>query len=555
MSWNRLALLLGLCLACAAAENAVQEEKDEEGPEPAYAVLFPVWTLTLGVVAFYVLSRYARILPYTAVMFLLGTIMGIAAELGNFQDHIGESIRIWTGINAEVLLLVFLPGLLFRDAMSQNVHLFVFSIAQLLIFAFPMVLAGTALTALVAFYIFPFGWPFNLAMAFGAILSATDPVAVAALLEEVGAPPRLKVHIAGESLLNDGSAIVFYSIFYEKYIYDDLADLGGHDEGEDIDLGKGIAMFLQKALGGFAIGLMFGLGQLAILFLLDRRVSREENIVQVTSIIGIAYLNYYTADFVWETSGVISTVTAGLVVKLFGGAAINDVKLLEDSMSLFEHLLNTVLFTLGGVEWGAVVATGEKLGKWGGKDWGYLVLLYILLHIIRALIFTVTYPVTVRIGLKTDPKETFFQVYGGLRGALGIALAIALDNEVSDLAGGRFETTAELHTTQAFLMIGGIAFMTLVINGITAGPVLRKLGLANSTEARQKIVQSIKIRLRADAIEDFVDLLTQPRFHHTNFALIKHHVPFLADLKRSQLLEAVAKHKDEHGSDYSPPYL
>lgn len=61
------------------------------------------------------------------------------------------------------------------------------------VFAFPMVLAGTSLTALVAYFIFPYGWSFDLCMTFGSILAATDPVAVAVLLNELGAPPRLKV--------------------------------------------------------------------------------------------------------------------------------------------------------------------------------------------------------------------------------------------------------------------------------------------------------------------------------------------------------------------------
>jgi len=90
---------------------------------------------------------------------------------------------------------------------------------ELLTTPFPtnqMVLAGTALTALIAYYIFPYGWSFNLAMTFGAILSATDPVAVAALLEQVGAPPRLKVHIAGEALLNDGAAVSVFTWSKEK---------------------------------------------------------------------------------------------------------------------------------------------------------------------------------------------------------------------------------------------------------------------------------------------------------------------------------------------------
>lgn len=322
MRSHRIAIAAGLSTVlwtCVAATEA----HDDEGLEPPYAVLFPCFSLTIGVVAFYVLSRYAHALPYTAVMFLVGTMMGIAVELTSAEDHVALSIQLWRNINSEVLLLVFLPGLLFRDAFSQNVHLFFFAISQLLIFAFPMVLAGTTLTALVGYYIFPYNWPFNLAMAFGAILAATDPVAVAALLEEVGAPPRLKIHIAGESLLNDGAAIVFYKIFEQKYFFDDLKAIGGDEIGEDIDLSKGVAMFFQKALGGFAIGLMFGMLHLVILYWLDRRVSREENIVQVTSVVGLAYLNFYTADFVWHTSGVISTVTAGLMVKLFGKAAIN----------------------------------------------------------------------------------------------------------------------------------------------------------------------------------------------------------------------------------------
>ncbi|CAJ1969546.1 unnamed protein product [Cylindrotheca closterium] len=530
-------------------------EEEGELPEPPYAVLFPSFTVTLGVFVFYILSRYAKALPYTAVMFLLGTIMGIVVEIGDFKDHIDQGIRLWIGINGEVLLLVFLPGLLFKDAMSQNVHHFFRSISQLLIFAFPLVLAGTVLTALVAYYIFPYGWPFNLAMTFGAILAATDPVAVAALLEEVGAPPRLQIHIAGESLLNDGAAIVFYSIFVQKYFFEDLQYIGGDEHAENIDLAKGVAMFFQKALGGTAVGIMFGILQISMLLYLDRRVSREENIVQVTSIIGMAYLNFYTADFVWKTSGVISTVVAGLMIKSLGRATINDLKLLEDFLSILEHILNTILFTLGGILWGAAVASGEKMGVFHGIDWAYLFLLYVMLHIIRGVLFASVYPLTSRIGLKSDPREALFQVYGGLRGALGIALAIALDNEASELAGGRFDTEAELHTTQAFVMVGGIAFMTLVFNGITAGPLLRKLGLADSTEARSLIIKTLEVKLRSYAIDDFVRLLSQPRFYHTDFLFVKKHVPSLSTLTRTQFLDAVRKHKKTHGIDYAPPFL
>ena len=111
--------------------------------------------------------------------------IGIVVALTDLDGGISKTVKKWVSINGEVLLLVFLPGLIFKDAYSQNTHLFIFALGQLLNFAFPMVLAGTAMTALVGYYIFPFGWSFDLAMTFGSILAATDPVAVAALLEEV----------------------------------------------------------------------------------------------------------------------------------------------------------------------------------------------------------------------------------------------------------------------------------------------------------------------------------------------------------------------------------
>ena len=117
-------------------------------------------------------------------MFLFGTIMGISIVVWDLDDQLTSSIRMWEGINAELLLLVFLPGLLFRDAYSLNFHIFKQALSQCLVMAFPMVLCGTGLLACVGLYVLPYGWSFSIAMTFGAVLSATDPVAVNALLNE-----------------------------------------------------------------------------------------------------------------------------------------------------------------------------------------------------------------------------------------------------------------------------------------------------------------------------------------------------------------------------------
>lgn len=89
---------------------------------------------------------------------------------------------------------------------------------------------------------------------------------------------------------------------------------------------------------------------------------------------------------------------------------LNDARLLDDFWVLLEHMLNTVLFTLGGAVWGTIISNGESHGSFVAKDWGYLIVLYLLMIVIRAILFTLAYPITCRIGLKTNLKETAFQV-------------------------------------------------------------------------------------------------------------------------------------------------
>ena len=507
-------------------------------PEPALAVLFPWFSEIMGIVIFYLLARFWKSLPYTAALFIVGVAMGIGSHKLGRTDQLTESILMWSEIDSEVLLLVFLPGLIFRDAFSLNVHLFLEAISQISIFAFPMVLAGTTLTALVAYYIFPYGWSFNLCMTFGSILAATDPVAVASLLDEVGAPPRLKIHVAGESLLNDGSAVVFFSIFAGSF----LLELGIEGIGTDVTISSGIEMFFRMALGGACIGVAFGIGLVQILSMFKRRLSQEENVVEVTASIAVAYLCYFVAEVTCGTSGVLATVFCGVTTKAFGQSLVNDPELLDNFWVLVEHLLNSLIFVLGGTVWGTIISQPDNRdGHFSDRDWGYLVILYLLVTIIRYVLFFAVFPITSRIGLKTNWQETFFSCYGGLRGAVGIALALALDNRV--IAATDSGSVYREQTTRVFGMVGGIAFLTLVINGITAGPVLRALGLARETATRKKILQNFKKHFRMCHLDHMVRLLAQRRFRHVDFAIIRHHVKELSDLTRDELDVAVRRHK------------
>jgi NhaP-type Na+/H+ or K+/H+ antiporter len=562
-------IVLFVLLLCESAlgKDAATDEGDtgvgdsEHEPHAAHSILYMPLILTVGVILHYILSRKFHWLPYSAVMFLVGVIVGLLPEefYRVIEDktnvaHMYDTSQAWQNIDSEVLLLVFLPGLIFKDALSQNPFLFAKGFGQLFIFAFPMVLAGTFLIACVGFYIFNYNWSFFLCLTFGSILSATDPVAVAALLEEVGAPPRLKTHIAGESLLNDGAAIVFFSIFSDLF----LSNLEIPGVGKVIGGAEGAKIFCKKALGGSAIGFVAGGAIVFLLFLLNRRYSREENIVQVLAVFSMVYLNYYVAEAVCHTSGVIATLCAGLFVKFFGRGEINDIHLMDDFFSIIEHILNTIIFSLGGLVWGEFLYKNIDDGIVTWIDLGNLIILYVLLHVIRGFLFASCYPITANIGLGTNWRETSFQIYGGLRGAVGIALAIALDNEVKMLRSDEnYDVEKEYEdVSKMYFMVGGIAFLTLFVNGATAGPLLKRLRLVEHSEGRQKIIDAYRCHLREITILSFVKYLTHERFKSVNFSAVQENIPFLQDLTLDQLVDAVQKVKETTDPNtYRPPYL
>lgn len=167
--------------------TTVTHEEERNAETAVNAVFFPWFAQLLGIVVYYVLSRYARAIPFTAMMFLIGLAIGAGVELSpNEQKNVASgSASTWMQIPGNLILMIFLPGLLYIDSYAIDVHLFLKSFSQLFLFAFPMVLAGTSLTALVAYYIFPYQWPFDLCMTFGAILSATDPVVRSLILQMI----------------------------------------------------------------------------------------------------------------------------------------------------------------------------------------------------------------------------------------------------------------------------------------------------------------------------------------------------------------------------------
>jgi hypothetical protein len=301
--------------------------------------------------------------------------------------------------------------------------------------------------------------------------------------------------------------------------------------------------------GGAGIGLAFALLLRVILYKLDRRQDKEEVVLQVTATVTIAYLSFFISEVVAGCSGVIAVVTTGVFTKAFAAGLISDWTVMDSFWSLLEHLLNTVIFALGGTVFGSIITRDA----WTGRDWGYLFALFILVQIIRFICLFGSYPLTSRIGLKTTWQETLFASAGGLRGAVGITLALGLDNIV---IANTEDETVRMMTTELFGMVGGIALLTLCINGPLCGPLLVKLGLADSTDSRKHIIRCAEESTRRRVLDDFLHLMTDERFFFVDFSLVQYHCKFLRDVTAQELKDAVEDNRSSvHPDLYKAPNL
>jgi NhaP-type Na+/H+ or K+/H+ antiporter len=269
-------------------------------------------------------------MPYTCVILVEGMILAVVDYYMTLHYNecgmgiLSKSIAMWKGIDPHLLLYAFLPALLFGDAMALNIHLqekcfskydsFVLSCAptrasqsfyrmmftgQCLLLAGPGVLMGTFATGAVAKYAFTtYDWDWNLCFTFGSIMSATDPVAVVALLKSLGASAKLTMVITGESLLNDGTAMVIFLIFEEMTF------------GKTYTVGEGVSFFCQLALAGPAFGIFIGFLIVQWIKRADHKASHVDVVIQVSLTLACAYLAFFLGEESLKVSGVLATVFA-----------------------------------------------------------------------------------------------------------------------------------------------------------------------------------------------------------------------------------------------------
>ncbi|KZN47022.1 peptidase [Pseudoalteromonas luteoviolacea] len=441
-------------------------------------LLFVIFALFTGAFVRHILKGTQ--IPYTVALLLLGIIIGLLQRADLFQSEaqaFGDSLVLIADIDSHLFLYLFLPTLIFESAFVMEVHLFRRMFTQIALLAVPGLMLAIWLTAELIFAITPYSWQWSWAVClmFGALISATDPVAVVALLKEVSSRKRLETLIEGESLLNDGTAIVFFSLFFTWV----SATFSGADIGGITSPLHVTVEFIKVVLVGLIIG--FVVGWLCILWI--ERVFNDP-MIEISLTIAAAYSVFFIAEN-FHVSGVVAVVTLAIIFASIGRTRISPevAGFLHHFWEMMAHMANTLIFLLVGI----LVAIRVPLDDM--QAWQMLFVLYGGILLIRAFSIAVFMPALKRLGIGINLAKASVLCWGGLRGAVSLALALAV--VASDVI------PKEIGDRVLFLC-AGIVVLTIIVNGSTMGLLLKLLGLNTLPPAKQATVDKAHAKISAE---------------------------------------------------------
>ena len=396
-------------------------------------------------------ERFA--LPSTLLLASLGMLIGLVVfvwgEMPHFgitEDMVGGLTQL--GLSADAFLFVFLPPLLFTAGLGVDLRLLKDDIAAVLLLA---VVAVVICAAIVGLALAPFAEVGLVAcLLLGAVVASTDPAAVIGVFRDIGAPRRLTTLVSGESLFNDAAAIVLFSIF-----------LGLATAGGELSAGDALVAFATSFLGGFALGYLGG-RVACLLFDYLHDASTAATSVSVA----IAYLCFIIGEAYLGVSGVVAVVTAALVVGTDGPTrlAAGAWEALRKAWEQLEFWANSLVFVL------ASMLTVRLLPEASWTDIGLLAALVAAALLARALVLYLLMPLLSRLKLTPTIGNDFKAVilWGGLRGAVTLVLALAISGNVA--------LPVEVRLFVAILATSYVLF-TLFVQATTLKWLLRLLGL------------------------------------------------------------------------------
>ena len=437
--------------------------------------------LTLSTIVYSVCKRLK--IPFAVGLLTTGIGVSAIVQTLDWQGYLALTF------SPEIVFYIFLPTLIFESAYHLNLRQFrgvlreVLSLATVGLFM-AILIIGAGLH-------YSFGWPWVVSLLFGALISATDPVAVLAVFKELKAPKRLSTLVDGESLVNDGTALVLFQFF-----------LGLAIVGSTIDFSPMvIAVQSLNLLWSLLLGIIFGL-LCGIIF--STAIARADSKgVKITLSLVLAHLTFLVAEGLLGVSGILATMAAGMVMGNFGQRKLttNTKRSFSEIWQFLGFISNALIFLLLGIKIGEM----NFLQYWPYIVWAILFSVFIA----RFGSVFVTFWLTNR----TRPKDLKIKfpyqtiaAWGGIRGALAATAVLLIP-----------ESFAYAQVLQA--MTAGVILFTFIINGTTIGWLLRKLKIIQLTRGEKLQRSEARLVINEEVCQYLDSLLKRkyisPKIHTT----------------------------------------
>ena len=414
-------------------------------------------------------------IPYTVFLVIFGMFLGSLARQNSELNFLLDF-----QLSPDLVLYLFLPVLVFESAINLNARSLMKDIVPILVLAIPALIISTAIIALGLWFIEDFNIIY--ALIFGALISATDPVAVVALFKELGAPHRLTILVEGESLFNDATAIVLFNI---------LLGISFWETFGVFDFYVAIAEFFKVFFGGLVIGVIIGILTSEMLRLIRANISAY----LIMSII-VAYSSFAISEHLMHVSGVMAVVSSAITLGLLAVSRIpqREKETVDETWDVLALVCNSLLFLLVGlsVDVSLLFSHAETI---------FIAITLVL--VARAAGVYSLVPATVKIFNlpKVSMNERHIMWWGGLKGGLAIAIVHSIPSEIP----GR--------ETLIYVTLGVVIF-SLLINASTVRPLMHKLGFNKFTDEEEMELQhGLKQSLShaEDVLESFKKASIIPR--------------------------------------------
>lgn len=408
-------------------------------------------------------------IPFTPLLLVAGILCGGYSE--NMMEF-GQGLDIIMDIDPHAILLIFIPILVFEAAYNTDLYFFKKEFYQVLLLAGPGVAIGAIILGVVFQYFLGYGEEetfsrnFFGALTFSSIVCATDTVAVLALLKELGTPKYFSMLFEGENLLNDATAMVFYMIFSNMYKAKGITAVGA------------VLQFLRLSLGGVVLGFVM----FSIVFFWLRRITKDKILV-ITLTVVWSYLTFFLAENVVMVSGLISVVVLGVFMAMYSKMRLppETGEMVHTVISFIQFCLESILFIITGV------FIGKKFMFDGNNtltesDYMRSVIFFVFMNLGRYLMINMLLPLINKSGYPLNWKDTIILTYGGVRGALGLALALIIYRDAD---------YTERFKDIVLFYISVMIVLTVIFNGLTIGYLMRLINFAPINPLTYKIKNNV----------------------------------------------------------------